>query len=154
MKLLAKSTGGEEVSIMASPQMTALQLRTILADKASIPLDQAYICYNLETLDDALTLEDYGIQEGSTIYIAVKRTTGEPMIVQTEDGQVMSLTYSASDTVQKMKRQIGERAYGKRCPLKLFILDQEMEDSKKVKDYHILDSTVVLAIQKVAAAKT
>eukprot|EP00826_Nyctotherus_ovalis_P019540 TRINITY_DN1603_c0_g1_i8.p1 TRINITY_DN1603_c0_g1~~TRINITY_DN1603_c0_g1_i8.p1 ORF type:complete len:104 (+),score=24.03 TRINITY_DN1603_c0_g1_i8:119-430(+) len=98
-------------------------------------------------LDDEDTLEDYGVQDGAIIYCVIKPVTNDSVLVKLEDGTSFEINFRLSDTVQKIKRVISERAYGKRCRLSLLYKGESMRDGEELKKYKLKNKEEVTVIR-------
>eukprot|EP00826_Nyctotherus_ovalis_P034986 TRINITY_DN2960_c0_g1_i1.p1 TRINITY_DN2960_c0_g1~~TRINITY_DN2960_c0_g1_i1.p1 ORF type:complete len:152 (-),score=15.45 TRINITY_DN2960_c0_g1_i1:14-469(-) len=112
-------------------------LRQTISKEMSIALESFYLCYDQEMLEDQNTLEDYGVQEDAVIFCVVKPVTDNSLVAKLEDGTTFEVNFHLSDTVQKIKRIISERAFGKRCRLSMLHNGNVMSDAKELKEYHL-----------------
>ena len=151
MQLRIRSTpSSEDLSIRAEEIQTISFIRQIISKELEVPLDLFYLCYDQETLTDQNTLEDYGIQEGAVLYCVIKPNTHNAIHVRLDDGTNVEIPFQLTDTVQKIKRLIGEKAYGRRCQLLAFHHGAPLDDAKTMKDYSIKNKEEIFAFRAVA----
>ena len=150
MKLVIRSNPTSDLHLSVEPTHTILILKQRISVDIHATLDRFYLCYDQEILSEDNTIEDYGLQEGAIIFCVVKPLTDFVLNVTLEDGSTIPINFQITDTVQKIKRKVGEAAYGRRCPLMLFYNTTLLEDSKMMKDYGIVVKSDVKAIRYIS----
>ncbi len=138
-----------DLKLTMDQSKTVFCLRQALAKELKVPLDRFYLCYDQETLSDDNTLEDYGVQSGAVLFCVIRPPSDQVLSVRLDDGAILPVTYQITDTVQKIKRIIGEMAYGRRCPMLVFFKGVLMEDAKMLKDCGIVPKCELAAYRQV-----
>ena len=148
MQILIRSTAlASEFSRYFDAGNNVYLLRQTISKEMNIALESFYICYDQEILEDQNTLEDYGMQEGAIIYCVIKPRTDYNFLAKLDDGTSFEVNFHLSDKVQKIKRVIAEKAYGKRCRLSMIYKGVDMKDNEELKKYMIKNNEEVSIIR-------
>ena len=148
MEILIRSTAlASEFSLHFDAGNNVYLLRQTISKEMNIALESFYICYDQEILEDQNTLEDYGMQEGAIIYCVIKPRTDYSFLAKLDDGTSFKVNFRLSDKVQKIKRMIGEKVYGKRCRLSMMYKGVDMKDKEILRKYMIKNNEEVNVIR-------
>ena len=72
MQIYVKTLKGETVILQVKPSTTIRNVKAKIEDAKDIPFDQQQLAFAKKRLEDECTLGDYCVQNGSTLYLAVK----------------------------------------------------------------------------------
>eukprot|EP00826_Nyctotherus_ovalis_P066490 TRINITY_DN982_c0_g1_i7.p1 TRINITY_DN982_c0_g1~~TRINITY_DN982_c0_g1_i7.p1 ORF type:complete len:152 (+),score=46.58 TRINITY_DN982_c0_g1_i7:349-804(+) len=136
-----------DICLKVEANTEVLRLRKLISKQIKASLKLFYLCYDQEIMEDDYTLEDYGVQEGATIYCALRPADDNSILLRLENGEATTVVLNGSDSVQKLKRVVGEKVYGKRCRLQLVYDGVNMADNKLVKDYGVKRNDEVKVIR-------
>ena len=150
MMLTIRTNPSCDVSVQSKESDTILCLKHVISKELKTPIDKFYLCYDQETLEDANTLGDYGLQSGAVIYCVIKPDLENRLKVKLDDSTLLDIGFQFTDSIQKIKRIIGEKAYGRRCPLVVFYNGVQLEDLKMLKDYGIVSKSEIIAFRYLA----
>lgn len=75
-QIFVKTHSGKTViAITIEPEHTVQALKREIRDETGIPTNQQHITFDFNELEDDLTLDSYGIREGSILYMRRYRET-------------------------------------------------------------------------------
>ena len=136
-----------ELTLHFDVEDTVYHLRQAISKEMNVGMESFYLCYDQEMLDDQNILDDYGMQEGAVVYCVVKPMTDNCFLAKLEDGNSIEVSFRLTDTVQKVKRVIAERAYGKRCRLSMLYKGVVMKDKKELKEYKLKNKEEIIIVR-------
>ena len=134
MQIAIRSIRGADWNVRVAETDSILQLRQKISAELRKGLHEFYLVLDGEILSDTNTIEDYEMQEGSVIYLATKDTDQSTINAHLDDGRTLVVSFRFTDTVQKLRRVVGELAFGRRLPLAIVRDGRELEDSKTLSD--------------------
>lgn len=137
MQAIIRTTAGTVFPLAIVSTDTINQLRQNISKNVGLSLDQFYLAYDQETLDDSNTIFDYGIQDHATLFCVQRPASARTLEVRVEGGDSLTLGFRLTDTVQKLKRIVAERAFGRRCPLVMMYNGKALEDLKTLSEYGV-----------------
>ena len=82
IQISIKKLDGETFFVNISPTASVLGLKTIINDQQSVEPNLQRLIYRAQELKDDFPLSQYGIQNGSTLHLVVRRN------IQQNQGQV------------------------------------------------------------------
>lgn len=71
-QVLIKTLSGDVVPIDYVPDLTISQIKNVIHSNQRVPTDQQRLIYQGKQLEDANTLDDYGIVAGNTIHLVLR----------------------------------------------------------------------------------
>lgn len=75
-QIFIKMLTGDSLAVDRNPQMTVAQLKELISAKQSLPVDQQRLVYQGKQLEDDMTLQDYGIEDNSSIHLILRLRGG------------------------------------------------------------------------------
>ena len=72
MELFVKTMTGKTVSIEAEEGETIEEIKAKITEKEGIPAEQQRLIFGGQQLEDAKTLEDYGVDEDDTFHLVLR----------------------------------------------------------------------------------
>jgi len=78
MELFVKTMTGKTVSIEAEEGETIEEIKAKITEKEGIPAEQQRLIFGGQQLEDAKTLEDYGVDEDDTFHLVLRLRGGLP----------------------------------------------------------------------------
>ncbi|CAF1224248.1 unnamed protein product [Adineta steineri] len=100
---------------------TIRHLKVNIRDKEGIPIDEQILLFKSIELEDNRTLNSYGIQDGSILYLYRRFHRGE-IFVKTLTGKLIVLDVEPSDTIENVKAKMQDK---QGIPPDQHCLDQE-----------------------------
>ncbi|KAJ3514856.1 hypothetical protein NMY22_g14608 [Coprinellus aureogranulatus] len=79
-EVFIKTLTGKMMTFTVRPATTVLVLKTMHSDREGIPVDQQRLIWGGRQLEDSQTMQELGMQEGSTITFALKLRGGKPVL--------------------------------------------------------------------------
>ena len=143
MQIKVSNPSDLEASYEVMPEQTVLELREQICKTEGLTLSQFYLCYYEDTLNDEDTMEDCGIQENSKLVYALRCSNRSTIEARIDGCEPVKLDYRLTDTIQKLKRIIGERAFGRRFPLVVIYQGKILENLMTVRDCGIEENAVL-----------
>ncbi len=134
MQITIRTILGAAFPLDVTPAETMLEFRHDIAKAVQLALDQFYLTYDQETLSDDNTIDDYGIQDKAVVFCVQRPASSRTVDARVEGAESLTVGFRLTDTVQKLKRIISERAFGRRCPLKMLFNGLPLEDSKTLNE--------------------
>lgn len=108
-----------------------------LQDKVGIPYDQQSLIFAGKYLHDERTLQDYSIQNYSTLRLVLSLTGGMQIFVKTLTGKTITLEVNIYDAIEDVKKEIEDREGIPKKYQRLIFGGRHLENNRTLADYNI-----------------
>ncbi len=140
------STQTGMMTLEVEPATSIKNVKVKIQEKEKIPPDQQRLTFSGEVLADDCTLQDYKIQEGSTLLLFDTRRGR--IYVMTSTGEVITLDVMLEDTVKNVKNKVHQKE-GIPVEHQCFFYDGEkLRDHISLKDYNIKKESLLHLLLK------
>lgn len=146
IQIFAKTLSGKANSINVKLKDTLDTLKAKIQEKMGVPPEQQSLLLNGKNLEGNNTLEEYKIQNQSSIYVTLIPKTGMQVLVKTATGQKLTIEVEPTDTIEKLKAKIQKKNGIQTKEQELKYKDITLEDGFTLSDYDIpKESTINLS---------
>ena len=125
------------------PADTILKVRQKISQEIHRGLHKFSLVLDHEVLEDTYTLDDCGIQDSTILFLAFKSPDESTITARLHDGRTFTIGFRFTDPVQKLRRLISEKAFGRRLPLSLTYQGQPLDDLKTLREAGIIGHSEV-----------
>ena len=139
---------GAKLTLKIIGSDTILSIKRKIEEKTRISCDKQMLVFEHQQLNDNQTLDSYGIQSESIIYVRF-RFNGTRVFVETSRGKILTLDVEPNDTVEKLKVKI-EQKEGVQFNQQILTWFgyNYLHDKKLLSDYYVeKESTMHLVMQ-------
>lgn len=139
MQIFVK-TSGKNIALDVDPSDNINDLITKLNENDS---ENQFIIYNGKLLEENKTLEEYDIQDNSTIHLDNMLRGGKMMQVhvKTLQGKTMTLDISEDDTIDAIKQKITDKEGIPVDQQRLIFNGKQLEQGMTARDYSLEDGS-------------
>jgi ubiquitin len=139
IELYVKTLTGKTITIYVDPSETIGHLKNLIQDKQGSPPDQQRLIYDTIQLEDDRTLNDYNIQNESTIYMVLRlRGGGMSIVINTWSGKIIHVPVDKNPfTIRHIKDKIQELEKIPKENQILLLKGNQLADEKTIDNYKI-----------------
>jgi len=139
MQIFVK-TSGKNIALEVNPSDHVSDLKAKLNENES---ENQFIIYNGKLLEENKTLEEYDIQDNSTIHLDNMLRGGKMLQihVKTLQGKTMTLDISEDDTIDAIKQKITDKEGIPVDQQRLIFNGKQLEQGRTASDYGLEDGS-------------
>ena len=127
---------GKVIILEVESSTTISMIKAKIQEIASIPTKRQKLVFAGESLQNGLTLEDFNIQNGSTLHLVLRLRDGMQVFVNTR-GKTFTLQVEPTDTIGEVKAKINLISGIPINTQHLYINDNKLLDAITLKDLNI-----------------
>ena len=129
---------GEKVTLVeVEPNDSVKTLKAKIQEKKGIPSGQQRLMFNGKEMNDANILNNYSIQNGSTIQLLERDHEGMEVFVKRSKGKTLRLQVEPKDTIKSVKTKIQVKTGISPEQQHLKFADEELLDGLTLEKYNI-----------------
>ena len=147
--LLVKMDAKQRISLAVEPSDSIEKVKAKIQNKAGIPSEEQHLSFGHKDLDDACTISDYNIQEGSILHLDRHSRGSMHIYVKMQNGKTITLVVQPNSSIYKVKLKIQDEEGIPPDQQRLMYILKELEDGRTLDDYNIHDeSTLYLTVRR------
>ena len=153
-QIFIKTLQGKCITLEVNDGDTIDSVKKKITDIEGIPVDQMRLVFNGKQLEDANTIQDYGIEGDSTVHLVLRlrgggnEGVGKQIFIKTLQGKCITLEVNDGDTIDSVKKKITDIEGIPVDQMRLVFNGKQLEDANTIQDYGIEgDSTVHLVLR-------
>jgi ubiquitin len=157
MQLFVKTLTGKTVSIEVEEGESIEDVKAKIAEKEGIPPEQQRLIFGGQQLQDAKTLDDYGVGDDATLHLVLRLRGGMQLFVKTLTGKTVSIEVEEGESIEDVKAKIAEKEGIPPEQQRLIFGGQQLQDAKTLDDYGVGDDAtlhLVLRLRGGGVSKT
>jgi ubiquitin C len=153
-QIFIKTLQGKNITIEVNDGDTIDSVKKKITDIEGIPVEQMRLVFNGKQLEDANTIQDYGIESDSTVHLVLRLRGGglesgtKQIFIKTLQGKNITIEVNDGDTIDSVKKKITDIEGIPVEQMRLVFNGKQLEDANTIQDYGIeSDSTVHLVLR-------
>ena len=150
LQLFIKTLTGETLEIKVSPNDSIKKIKEEIDKKKNILPRNQKLMFNGKELNENGTIEEYNIENNSTIHLIIRLTSLE-IFVKDSNERTITLVVDLDDTIEKVKKLYYEKTQ-EQITILLFN-GVQLNDEMKVKDYGIQNGSNLQTSKRLKGGK-
>ena len=136
-QLFVKSLNGQDILLNVDLTDQVDDIKSIIESKEGIPKDHQLLIYGGKQLTDGHSLNEYSLQNNSTIHLVIRLHGGMIIYIKTLTGEHITLEVEPTDRIEDVKDKIQDQIGTSSEQLRLIFAGRQLEDGKTLQDYNI-----------------
>ena len=134
--LLVQIPGRSVMPIVCSPNTTVGEIKSKIARREGIAAKHQHLVFAGRLLENERTLSHYSVRRENTIHVMLSAVGTAHLLVQTHEGETVTLECDLTDTVGHVKATLN--MFGKHTEFQsLFFANKMLENSKTLQAYDV-----------------
>ena len=147
--LFVKMDAKQRISLAVEPSDSIEKVKAKIQNKAGIPSEEQHLSFGHKDLDDAYTIGDYNIREGSILHLDRNSRGSMHIYVKMQNGKTITLDVQPKSSISKVKLKIQDEEGIPPDQQRLRYILKELEDDRTLDDYYIhTESTLYLTVRR------
>ena len=147
--LFVKMDAKQRISLAVEPSDSIEKVKAKIQNKAGIPSEELHLSFGDKDLDDAYTISDYNIKEGSTLQLDRHSRGSMHIYVKMQNGKTITLDVQPKSSISKVKLKIQDEEGISPDRQRVMYILKELEDDRTLEDYNIYnESTLYLTVRR------
>jgi len=143
MEVFVQTQLGRKIFLDMKPSDTIEYVRAKIQDKEGFPPDQQKLTFTGKRLRDGHTLNDYGIEKGSSLYLVQKLHGEMEIYIKTLTGKKITLDVETTERIGNVKAKIKDPGGTPPDQQKLSFAGKPLGDGHIVSDYDIQEGSTL-----------
>ncbi len=102
-----------------------------------IELDHQCLMFAAKELEDSHTLNDYDIQQESTLHLVLGLPGGMQIFLKTPRGKILTINLQPSDSIERLKQKIRDQEGIPSDQQRMVFAGKQLEDDRTLSDFKI-----------------